>query len=77
MSKPDFTRQPWKHPACWNGHLVAMTRDWIDGVPWSVASCECGWRFSSPTRPLGPEQRDVAIHEHWLEVIATAEASPA
>ncbi len=42
-SATDYSKEAWKHPACWRSHLVRMTRDYPEGKPVSVATCECGW----------------------------------
>ncbi len=33
---PDFDKEPWKHPAVWESHLVRNTRDYSDGVAFAV-----------------------------------------
>lgn len=76
MNPPvDYAKQPWKHPACWNAHIVRMTRDYPEGKPVSVATCECGWI----SRMLigKPREQDKAIDAHWLDVIAKAEGQAA
>lgn len=77
MPMPNFKKEPWKHPAVWNAHVVKMTRDYPNGVVVSVATCECGWSVCSRVfERRGPDYlaRDDAVHEHWLGVIAEAEA---
>lgn len=77
MSGIDFTREPWKHPACWKAHVVSMTRGYPDGVAISVASCECGWAASARATVEGHTAQTRAIHDHWHAMIAEAEAVPA
>ncbi len=77
MTAPDYAKQPWKHPACWTGHIISMTRETSNGAIWSVATCECGWTFRGEMELMGAERRDVEMHDHWLDVIAKAEATPA
>lgn len=71
----DYAKQPWKHPACWNAHLVRMTRAYPDGKPVSVATCECGWVSRTPITKF--RDQDKAIDTHWLDVIAKAEGQAA
>jgi hypothetical protein len=75
----NFQKEPWKHPAVWNGHVVKMTRDYIADVPSSVATCECGWAacVRVDSRGAGHVMLDDATHDHWLAVIAEAETVPA
>lgn len=82
MSKLDWAKQPWKHPAVWPAHLVKMTRDYwtadgCSGVVVSVASCECGWTACAKATGAGHVAQDDAVEAHWLDVIAEAEAVPA
>ena len=80
MSEP---ARPWEHPAVSGKHVVTMTRDYPDGVAWSVATCRCGWSAREPVdgvaarwqraRMDGADPRDDAVYAHWREVIAEAE----
>ena len=77
---PDYRKEPWKHPAVWGAHVVKMTREYPAGGDVSVATCECGWAVCALTythRGTGLIAQDDAIHAHWIEVIAAAEAVPA
>lgn len=75
--QPNYAKAPWKHPACWNGHIVKMTRDFPPGQAVHVATCECSWVCCAKVTPAGHIALDDAIIGHWLEVIAEAEAVPA
>lgn len=77
MITPDYHREPWKHPACWNHHLVRMTRDYPAGVAVCVATCQCGWAACAKVAGGGEVARDDAVEHHWHSVIAEAEAVPA
>lgn len=74
---PDFDKEPWKHPAVWKSHLVRMTRDYPDDIPYSVATCECGWQNRVKVNRLkSVKEQDASVHTHWHEVIK-ASAVPA
>jgi hypothetical protein len=75
VSKPDYPK-PWKHPACWNAHMVTMTRDHDAKGYISVATCECGWATCARLDRAGGGYvaQDDAITDHWLSVIAEADA---
>ena len=77
MSAPNFRKEPWKHPAVWNAHLVKMTRDYPARVAVSVATCQCGWVVCARVSGGGEVAVDDAVEGHWLGVIAEAEAVPA
>lgn len=79
MSAPDFNKDPWKHPAVWQSHAVRMTREENAGVEISVATCECGWAICARAQRGRVDfvARDDAVHEHWLSIVAEAEAVPA
>lgn len=62
--------QPWLHPAVAGKHVVTNTRDYSSGEAFSVATCHCGWSFRAETAQGGADQRDVAVHQHWRDVIA-------
>ena len=68
MSKPDFKKEPWKHPAVWTAHVVKMTREYPNQVAVSVAPCECGWIVCARVAGGGHVAQDDAINGHWLEV---------
>ena len=75
MKTPDYRKEPWKHPAVWGAHVVKMTRDYPDRVTVSVATCECGWAVCARVSGAGHVSQDDAVHGHWLEIVAEAEAS--
>jgi len=52
-----------------------MTRDYPDRVTVSVATCECGWAVCARVSGAGHVSQDDAVHGHWLEIVAEAEAS--
>jgi hypothetical protein len=74
VSVPDFTKTPWKHPLVWQSHLVHVTRDYVDGASFNVATCECGWvnRVELGAAGAGQVDADDAVNAHWLGVIAAA-----
>lgn len=74
MTAPDFAREPWKHPVVWKSHMVKMARGYPDGVAISIASCECGWAVCARENVAGHTAQTAAINDHWLAVIAEAEA---
>lgn len=76
MITPDYHKEPWKHPACWNHHLVKMTRDYPAGVAVSLATCQCGWAACAKVGGAGAGDRavDRAVEDHWRDLIACAEA---
>ena len=74
---PDFDKEPWKHPAVCKSHLVRNTRDYPDGVAYSVAACECGWQLRVKVDGVkSAKVRDAAVHAHWHDIIK-ASAVPA
>lgn len=79
--------RPWEHPAVSGKHVVSMTRDYPDGVAWSVATCQCGWTARELVSEVsarwkrseidGTDPRDDAVYAHWRGVIAAAIGAPA
>jgi hypothetical protein len=71
--------RPWQHPAVVGKHLVCMTRDYPEGVPVSVATCQCGWVHRMPAAELAkdPPLGDRAVEAHWYDVIDAAEGEAA
>jgi hypothetical protein len=70
FSPPDYADEPWKHPAVWKSHLVRMTCDYPESVPFAVASCECGWTFREKIDGVkSSKARFAAVRAHWHDVI--------
>ena len=62
----------WLHPAIAGKHVISMTRDYLDGAPFKVATCQCGWKTyarAGVERPI-----DDQINAHWREKILASEA---
>ncbi|MGY4288861.1 N6-adenosine-specific RNA methylase IME4 [Bradyrhizobium sp. LM2.7] len=70
-AQSDDIRSLWMHEAIQGRHVVSNTRD----GSFSVATCQCGWRFRAWTVPDGWQQRDDAIDNHWREIIAQHDAA--
>lgn len=71
-----MSRRLWEHPAIAGLHVVSMTRDYPDGVAWTVATCQCGWTDQQivPHRRTDKPPSD-AVDAHWRDVIAKAEGA--
>jgi nitrogen fixation protein FixH len=78
---------PWEHPVVRRDHVVSMTRDYPDGVAWSVATCQCGWTARETVADQAARYRAArtngkrasldAVEAHWRDVIAQAEGAAA
>jgi hypothetical protein len=71
-SPPRDAERLWLHPAIAGKHVVSMTRDYLDGEEFKVATCQCGWKTYSRAgieRPI-----DDQINGHWRARILASEA---
>ena len=62
------------HPVIAGNHVVTMTRDYLDGDSFDVATCQCGWKTYARTgfeRPI-----DDQVNAHWRNVIFASEVLP-
>lgn len=64
----------WEHPAVTGTHLVSNTRDYPGDRTFDVATCRCGWTYRIDIKTPGAlEAREIAVEQHWLDVVAAAQ----
>lgn len=58
------------HPAIAGKHEISICRDHAGGDVYSLATCLCGWVSRVESGEIGDQ--DVAVDQHWRDVIAAA-----